>query len=251
LVPPIFGCGLDGGRWKFRTELDSGVPGEKIFRIFVTPTSEQCMPGMSPRDFPEPTANNKYQKKKNMKSIEMFISIAAALVMAGPANAQSTAPYSGIYEQAEAPKTTRMRVADLKARHEQARTELSTALGRISTDPTQVTSAETFAAIDKADRDMRRSIAASDSIQAAIRAEMTTIKSDSAFSDEQKAELETAAKTMVDECSAVRTEAGAVIKNLAKSYKLQGVWLEGSWEGAGDEDEIDGELLALLIIRDQ
>jgi hypothetical protein len=33
--------------------------------------------------------------------------------------------------------------------------------------------------------------------------------------------------------------------------RLQGVWLEGSWEGAGDEDEIDGELLALLIIRDQ
>jgi hypothetical protein len=43
---------------------------------------------------------------------------------------------------------------------------------------------------------------------------------------------------------------GAFIREWG-SYGTQGVWLEGSWEGAGDEDEIDGELLALLIIRDQ
>ena len=30
-----------------------------------------------------------------------------------------------------------------------------------------------------------------------------------------------------------------------------GVWLEGSWERAGLEDEIDGELLALLVIGDE
>lgn len=183
-----------------------------------------------------------------MKSLEKFISIAAALVLSGPAHAQSASSNSGIYEQGEAPKTTRMRVADLKTRHQQARTELSTALGRISTDPTQVTSAETFAAIDQADRDMRRSIEASDLIRAAIRAETTAIKSDSAFSDEQKAELETAAKTMADECSAVRAEAGVVMKNLAKAYKLFPKWkrVYKSYLNLQGEAEANAKLAAAL-----
>ena len=37
----------------------------------------------------------------------------------------------------------------------------------------------------------------------------------------------------------------------AGAVTRQGVWLEGSWEGAGIEDELDGELLSFLIGRDQ
>jgi hypothetical protein len=39
--------------------------------------------------------------------------------------------------------------------------------------------------------------------------------------------------------------------NPPSANEMEGVWLEGSWEEAGVEDEIDGELLALLIIRDE
>jgi hypothetical protein len=120
------------------------------------------------------------------------------------------------------PQTTRMRVESLRTRHTESLATLTSALGQISGDPALVTAKETFGAIDKADRDMDRSKIASDSILAALRSEVATIKADSAYSDEQKTELENAARTMADECIAIRNEAEVVIKNLAKGYKVLG-----------------------------
>jgi hypothetical protein len=180
--------------------------------------------------------------------IAKLFCIAAALAVAGPAAAQNDADYGTYDGQTETPPTTRERVAALKTRHQEALTALTSALGRISTDPSQVTSAETFAAVDKADRDMRRSQSACDSIQAALRKEAATIKADSAFSDEQKAELESAAKAMADECAAIRTEAGLVIKNLAKSYKLFPKWkrVHKSYLNLQGESEANAKLAAAV-----
>jgi hypothetical protein len=118
------------------------------------------------------------------------------------------------------PPTTKTRVENLKARHTEALVNLTAALNRISGDPSLITAKETFAAIDRADRDMDRSKSASESIITSLRSEVAAIKESSAYADDQKAELETAAITLADECAAVRNEAEVVIKNLAKAYKV-------------------------------
>jgi hypothetical protein len=97
---------------------------------------------------------------------------------------------------------------------------LTAALNRITGDPALVTAKETFSAIDKADRDMDHCKSASNSILASLRSEVAVIKGSSAYADDQKAELETAAIALADECVTVRHEAEAVIKNLAKAYKV-------------------------------
>ena len=117
------------------------------------------------------------------------------------------------------PQTTKMRVECLKTRHTESLATLTVALDRIAGNPALLGAKETFAAIDKADRDMKRSESASDVILTSLRSEVAAIKADPAFADDQKAELERAAKAMADECIAVRKEAEVVIKNLAKSYK--------------------------------
>jgi DNA-directed RNA polymerase beta' subunit len=148
----------------------------------------------------------------------------ALLILGNIANAQATAldnPFAEPKHEAP-PATTKMRVDTLKTRHSESLTTLTAALNKITSDPALVTAKETFGAIDKADRDMDRSKIASDSILAALRSEVATIKADSAYSDEQKTELENAARTMADECIAIRNEAEVVIKNLAKGYKVLG-----------------------------
>ncbi|MEN9974370.1 MAG: hypothetical protein RLZZ282_376 [Verrucomicrobiota bacterium] len=146
---------------------------------------------------------------------------AALLTLGNLANAQTTAFDTALADpnHEAPPPTTKMRVETLKARQTESLATLTTALNRISSDPALVTAKETFAAIEKADRDMVRSKCASDSILAALRSELATIKKDSAFADDQKTELETAASAMANECTTVRKEADVVIKNLAKAYK--------------------------------
>ena len=156
-----------------------------------------------------------------MKSTLTSACFAALLVLGNPAYAQTSTLANSLTDpSAEAPPpTTKMRVENLKARQTESLATLTTALNRISSDPALVSAKETFTAIDKADRDMVRSKSASDSILAALRSELAAIKTDSAFADDQKAELETAANAMADECLTVRKEADVVINNLGKSYK--------------------------------
>jgi hypothetical protein len=145
----------------------------------------------------------------------------ALLALGNLATAQTTAldnPLADLNHDAP-PATTKMRVEGLKTRHSESLATLTAALNRIAGDPALLGAKETFNAIDKADRDMARSKSASDSILASLRSEVAAIKTDPAFADDQKAELERAAKAMADECIAVRKEAEVVIKNLAKSYK--------------------------------
>ena len=156
-----------------------------------------------------------------MKSTLTSACFAALFTLGNPAYAQTSTLANSLTDpSAEAPPpTTKMRVETLKTRQTESLSILTAALNRISSDPALVSAKETFEAIDKADRDMNRSKSASDSILAAHRSEVAAIKTDSAFADDQKTELETAAKAMADECLAVRQEADVVIKNLGKSYK--------------------------------
>ena len=156
-----------------------------------------------------------------MKSTLTFVCFAAMLALGNLTNAQSPALDNALADSNHEapPPTTKMRVASLKTRHTESLSTLTAALNRIADDPALVTANETFSAIDKADRDMRRSKSACESILAALRSELAAIKADSAFADDQKTELETAAKAMADECSTVRKEADVVIKNLGKAYK--------------------------------
>ena len=117
------------------------------------------------------------------------------------------------------PQTTQMRVESLKKRQAEALSTLTTALTLISADPALAGAKETFSAIDKADRDMKRSKSACESILATLRSDLATIKADSAFADDQEAELETAAKAMADECRVIYKEAEVVIKVLGKANK--------------------------------
>lgn len=161
-----------------------------------------------------------------MKSTLTSACFTALLVLGNPAYAQTSALNSQLTDPiTEAPpQTTKMRVDSLKTRHTESLTTLTAALNRVSADPALVTAQETFTAIDKADRDMKRTEKASESIIAALRSELATIKGDSAFADDQKAELETAANAMADECVTVRKEANVVIKNLGKTYKALAQW---------------------------
>jgi hypothetical protein len=157
-----------------------------------------------------------------MKSTLTSACFVALLALGNLATAQTTAlenPLADLNHDAP-PPTTKMRVEGLKTRHSESLATLTAALIRISGDPALVTAKETFAAIDRAERDMTRSKSACESILTALRSEVAAIKADPAFAVDQKAELETAAITLADECAAVRNEAEVVIKNLAKAYKV-------------------------------
>ena len=157
-----------------------------------------------------------------MKSTLTTACFTALLILGNLASAQTSAldnPLANPSHEAP-PPTTKTRVENLKGRHMEALVTLTAALNRISGDPSLITAKETFAAIDRADRDMDRSKSASDSIITSLRSEVTAIKGSSAYADDQKAELETAAITLADECVAVRKEAELVAKNLAKAYKV-------------------------------
>jgi hypothetical protein len=156
-----------------------------------------------------------------MKSTLTSACFAALFVLGNPASAQTSSRTNlrpdPITEAS--PQAPRMRVDSLKTRHTESLSTLTAALNRIADDPALVIANETFTAIDKADRDMRSSKSACESILAALRSELAAIKADSAFTDDQKTELETAAKAMADECATVRKEADVVIKNLGKACK--------------------------------
>lgn len=156
-----------------------------------------------------------------MKTTLTIACFTALLILGNLATAQTTALANPFADPnlAAPPATTKARVENLKSRHAESLATLTAALNRISDDPSLVSAKETFAAIDKADRDMTRSKSASESILTAIRSEITAIKADSAFAADQKAELETVAKTLAEECVTIRKEAELVAKNLAKSYK--------------------------------
>ena len=156
-----------------------------------------------------------------MKTTLTFACFTALLILGNPTLAQIAALDNPLAEptQQAPPPTTKMRVETLKTRHTESLTTLTAALNRIAGDPALVTAKETFAAIDRADRDMQRSKSAADSILAALRSELAAIKADSAFADDQKADLETTAKAMAEECIAVRKEAEVVAKNLGNAYK--------------------------------
>lgn len=146
----------------------------------------------------------------------------ALLALGCLASAQTTAldnPLANPNHEAP-PPTTKARVEGLKVRHAESMATLIAALDRIAGDPALLGAKETFAAIDKADRDMAHSKSASYSIIVSLRSQVAALKADPAFPDEQKAELETAAKTLADECVAVRKEAEVVANNLAKAYKM-------------------------------
>jgi hypothetical protein len=156
-----------------------------------------------------------------MKSTLTSACFVALLALGNLATAQTTAlenPLADLNHDAP-PPTTKMRVEGLKTRHSESLATLTAALIRISGDPALVTAKETFAAIDRAERDMTRSKSACESILTALRSEVAAIKADPAFAVDQKAELENAAKAMAEECITVRKEAEVVAKNLGKAYK--------------------------------
>jgi hypothetical protein len=156
-----------------------------------------------------------------MKSTLTSACFVALLALGNLATAQTTAldnPLADLNHEAP-PPTTKARVEGLKVRHAESLATLTAALIRVSGDPALITAKETFAAIDRADRDMARSKSASDSILASLRSAVAAIRADSAYTDDQKTELETTAKALADECVAVRKEAELVAKNLGKAYK--------------------------------
>ena len=157
-----------------------------------------------------------------MKMTLTIACLTALLALGNSAISQTAALDNSVADPSHEapPPTTKMRVENLKARHMEALVTLTAALNRITGDPALVTAKETFSAIDKADRDMDHCKSASNSILASLRSEVAVIKGSSAYADDQKAELETAAIALADECVTVRHEAEAVIKNLAKAYKV-------------------------------
>ena len=152
--------------------------------------------------------------------------VAVALSFAGAASAQipGSDKGTGLYGQEESPPTTLGRIENLKTRHAAAVSALRAALGCITAEPSLLGDKETFAEIDRADREMKRSKSAGDSIIASMRSRMAAIRADAAYSDDQKAELEAVAKTMAEECAAIRKEADTVIGNLTLAYKLLPRW---------------------------
>ncbi len=160
-----------------------------------------------------------------MKTTMTSACFAALLILGNIASAQTTAlDQFGISIPEAPPQTTKMRVESLKARQTDSLSALKAAFNRIAGDPTIITAKDTFTAIDRADRDMSRSKSASASILSALRTELTAIKTDSAYADDEKAELEAAAKAMAEECINISKEADVVTRNLAKSYKALAQW---------------------------
>lgn len=120
------------------------------------------------------------------------------------------------------PPTTRMRMETNKTKQAEALSALLAALGRISEDPSLVTAQETFDALDKGYTELKRLEGSCNSVIAATRYELASIKKDSAYTDEQKTELETAAKEITDQCETIIKEANIVINNLSKAPKKLG-----------------------------
>jgi hypothetical protein len=156
-----------------------------------------------------------------MKTTLTTACLIALLALANLAYSQTTGldnPLANPSHEAP-PPTTKARVESLKSRQAESLATLTAALNRASGDAALVTAKETFQAIDRADRDMDRSMSAGASILAVLRSEVAAIKADSAYTDDQKTELENTAKALADECVAIRHEADVVIKNLGKAYK--------------------------------
>lgn len=161
-----------------------------------------------------------------MKTLLSSTCLTALIALSNPINAQTTKLDNLLSDNSEQakPQTTIMKVASLKTRHSESLSTLKTALNRILAEPSLITSKSTFEAIDKGDRDMKRSQGRCKSIISALRSELSSIKQDSAYSDDQKQELENAITTLAEECATVHKEADIVIKNLNKSYKLFPQW---------------------------
>jgi hypothetical protein len=169
-----------------------------------------------------------------MKAKHLSFTILALLAVAIPAAAQSqpsthasqtslSADWTagGVSEE---PPTTKMRVENLRRRHAEAITELTSAFGRIPNEPQLVSSKEVIDAVDKGDRAMKRTKTACDAILDTLRGESKTIKAETSFRDDQKVELLAAVDTMAAECDQLAAQAVSTMKHLGGAYKAMAKW---------------------------
>ena len=122
----------------------------------------------------------------------------------------------------QSPPSTQARVETLKTRHSEALAVVVGGIARIADDPSLLGSKETIDMLERGDKEMQRSRAASLAILTTLRTETAAIRADSAFSDAQKDELTISAQTLASECEAVRTKAAVTIERLASAYQERG-----------------------------
>lgn len=153
-----------------------------------------------------------------MKTITstIWIIAIALLAISSPINAQTDSVTDLVTSP---PPTTKERLEKAKADQAAALATLTAALNQAAVDASVTTSQETFDAVDKGYTEMRRVQSVCDSIAASIKLQVKAIQKDDAYTDEQKAELETAANEMTEACKVAGDEAGIVANNLTKAPK--------------------------------
>ena len=159
-----------------------------------------------------------YQQRTQMKSLKfasfILITVATMLTAQTPADGLPQIP----------PLTTKMRVEALKTRHSEALAIVVGGIARIADDPTLLSAKETIDSLERGDKEMHRSTAASVAILTTLRTEIAGIHADSAFTEGQKDELAITAQALVTECDSIRNEANVTIERLSSVYKEMSRW---------------------------
>lgn len=124
----------------------------------------------------------------------------------------------------EKPKTTTEKLQILKTDHEAAFSKISGILNKIPTQPDLLGAKELFDSIDEADREMKRIRKGCTYLMSSLRSEAKAIRDGSAFTDDQKQELLSAADAIAKDCTELSAKVDLAIKQLAASYTVVPRW---------------------------
>lgn len=122
------------------------------------------------------------------------------------------------------PKTTADKIQDLQKGYDDAFTEFSTLLNRLSTESNLLGSKELFSSVDKTDREMKKVRTLNNSILGALRTQTKNIQASKTFTEEQKQELTQSAEEHINSSTELSTKLDAAIKQLATAYAVFPRW---------------------------
>jgi len=136
----------------------------------------------------------------------------------------SSFEYTTTTEKPEPPKTSAEKLQNLQKSQDKAFSDLSAMLNKLPSEPDLLGSKDLFASIDQSDREMKKIRSACSTLSSALRSEAKTIKESSSFSDEQRLELLSSAKTLADNCAVLSGNVDHAIQRLAAAYKVIPKW---------------------------
>ena len=172
-------------------------------------------------------------KSTTLTSIAIILSLVVchtATAQTGTSGTNATTPaqdYSALKSESAdppPPPTTKERVERLQTQYSAAVSDLVVELNKVPATPSLISSDELISAVDKADKQLTRLIAASIAIRSTLKDFSKTIDTGTTFTDEEKSDLQASAESMAKSCAAVAKNARSGVEHLKSVYKAMSEW---------------------------